>query len=373
MKRLLYLFALLNALVLRAQTDSLTVHVEGQPLADLLTDEQKLNVNYLFITGTLADEYYAFLRENNLPKFHELNLRKADIDTIPKKAFYKWEYTYELYDKRSIVLPEQLASIGDSAFFFSKGCHNKIVVTGIFPTIGFDILNPARSFLLIISDDNPFCHMENKNIHQDSPIVSKDKKKLYFSRGCQDIPDGIEIIKEKAFQGNMLTELEFPKSLNKIEDYAFYDCEYPFPTGDSYFGEFIFQTEFPPMLGKDVFGYKTHFYFTMAILTVPERCYENYINADEQWKVFKKDKSELSIEGPNTQGATLQVKKESTGWLVSSEKSIHKIQLYNVSGMLINEIALNGAKEYVIPHQDKVTLCILRVLLDNGEEFTVKL
>ena len=369
MKRIFLIFALLSTITLHAQTDSLTVHVEGEALTDLLTDEQKQNVNFLFITGTLANEDYAFLRGNNLPKLHELNLREAEIDTIPKKAFYE-KYTDKQY---SIVLPEQLAVINDSAFHFDRTDYTTIILTGCFPKIGFNILHPWRSSLLIISDDNPFCHMENKNIYQDSPIVSKDKKKLYFSRGCQDIPEGIEIIGEKAFHGNMLMELVFPKSLNKIEDYAFYDCEYPFPTGDSYFGEFIFQTKFPPMLGKNVFGYKNHFYFTMAILTVPEGCYENYINADEQWKVFKKDKSELTIEDLHTQGTPLQVKKETTGWAVSCETSIHQIELYNTSGMLLKKMILNGAKEYVIPYQDKVTLCIMKVLLSNGEEITIKL
>ena len=94
MRRLLLIFLLLNVLEIHAQTDSLTVHVAGRPLADLLTDEQKQKVNYLFITGTLADEDYAFLRGNNLPKLHELNLRKADIDTIPKKAFYDWDFSH---------------------------------------------------------------------------------------------------------------------------------------------------------------------------------------------------------------------------------------------------------------------------------------
>ena len=41
MRRLLLIFMLLNVLGIYSQTDSLTVHVEGKPLASLLTDEQK--------------------------------------------------------------------------------------------------------------------------------------------------------------------------------------------------------------------------------------------------------------------------------------------------------------------------------------------
>ena len=372
MKRLLYLFALLNVLVLRAQTDSLTVHVDGQPLAYLLTDEQKQNVNYLFITGTLAEEDYAFLRGNsgnNLPKLHELNLRKADIDTIPKKAFYRWEWEHNWGNihEFSVVLPEQLELIGDSAFNDECGLFDyDIILTGKFPKIGFDILPLYHEKHFKVSKDNPFCTTEEA-------IFSMDKKHLYFNHHLTTIPETVEVIEEKAFQNNLLTNVVFPKSLKEIKDYAFYNCDAPDPTGGSSYGwEFIFQTEYPPILGMEVFGGGTNFFIYDAILVVPEGCYENYINADEQWNIFKTDRRELSLKELNTR-TTLQVKKESTGWLISCKKSIHQIQLYNASGMLINEIALNGVKEYVIPHQDKMTFCIMRVLLDNGEEFTVKL
>ena len=369
MKRLLYLFALLNALVLRAQIDSLTVHVEGQPLADLLTNEQKQNVNYLFITGTLAEEDYAFLRENNLPKLHELNLRKADIDTIPKKAFYRWEYVFEygVNYEYPIVLPEQLEVIGDSAFNDELGVLDyDILLTGKFPKIGFDILSYVKNEHFKITEDNPYCKMEDA-------IYSTDGKILYFNHHLTTIPETVEIIEEKAFQNQMLLKLVFPKSIKEIKDYAFYNCDIPYfiSEGTRGYREFVFQTEYPPTLGEDVFGGDRNLFFDDAILIVPEGCYDNYINADEQWKIFKKDRSELSLKELSTR-TTLQVKKGTTGWLVSCEKSIHQIQLYDTSGKLIKEITLNGTKEYVIPHQDKVTSCILRILLDNGEEFTIK-
>jgi len=369
MRRLLLIFMLLNVLGIYSQTDSLTVHVEGKPLASLLTDEQKQNVNNLFITGTLADEDYAFLRENNLPKLHELNLRKADIDTIPRKAFYRWEYVFEygVNYEYSIVLPEQLEVIGDSAFNDVWGVLDyDILLTGKFPKMGFDIFPYAKNKHFRIAEDNPYCKMEDA-------IYSTDGKILYFNHRLTTIPETVEVIEEKAFQNQILLELIFPKSIKEIKDYAFYNCDVPYLAGPGYcWGEFVFQTEYPPVLGQEVFGGDRNFFFTDAILTVPEGCYENYINADEQWKVFKKDKSELSIEGLESE-VPLQIKKGSAGWQISCESPICRIQLYNVSGVLIDQTLLKGATEHLIPYPVVVTPCIMRVLLDDGNEFAVKL
>ena len=380
MRRLLLIFLLLNVLEIHAQTDSLTVHVAGRPLADLLTDEQKQKVNYLFITGTLADEDYAFLRENNLPKLHELNLRKADIDTIPKKAFYDWDFSHvnkitinryqQIYGY--IILPEGLVCVEDSAFMLWAA--SDIILTGPFPKMGNDVFELGHQGILIVSEDNPYCKLIGR-YSRNQYIISMDGKTFLLNQGLGDeIPEGVEVIGEKSFSMGLIQRVVFPRSLKEIKDYAFYNCEYPHPLGlwHSYYGEFVFQIETPPVLGKEVFGGDRNGFFYDALLTVPERCYENYINADEQWKVFKKDKSELSIEGLESE-VPLQIKKGSAGWQISCESPIRRIQLYNVSGALINQTLLKGATEHLIPYPVVVTPCIMRVLLDDGNEFTVKL
>ena len=371
MKRLLYLFALLNALVLRAQIDSLTVHVEGQPLADLLTNEQKQNVNYLFITGTLAEEDYAFLRENNLPKLHELNLRKADIDTIPKKAFYKWgfRYNYLIGNKRYsggglTVLPEKLIYIGDSVFYDSS---MNLILTGIYPKRGFGVFEGYTE--LKISEDNPYCMTDRD---YGDGIFSKDGKTLYCSR-YYEMPEGLEIIEERAFEGGSFDKLIFPKSIKEIKNYAFYDCDLLACDCDNeFYAEFVFQTETPPILGEKAFDGGRGSYFNDPILTVPEGCYENYINADEQWKVFKKDRSETSIKSPTN--GDLRIVKTSTGWKLSSEVPIDEVYEYDQQGILIKKGLSINAKEYVIviPHQ-KSSFRIITIKFVDGKEQTVKL
>ena len=373
MKRLLYLFVLLNALVLRAQTDSLTVHVEGRPLTDLLTDEQKQNVNYLFITGTLADEDYAFLRGNNLPKLHELNLRKADIDTIPKKAFYGWDFYYDyrinkknFFGEGNIVLPAQLKYVGERAL-----CNSIITLTGAFPKTDFDVF---RWTSLVVSDDNPHCKAVGNEWERFS-ILSMDGKKLYFC-AKDEIPEGVEIIEEKAFEGHeFMMPLNFPKTIKEIKDYVFYNCTLAACDGNhEFYAEFIFQTETPPILGKEVFGINrkeyVHNFFNDAILTVPEGCYENYINADEQWKIFKKDRGETSIESPTS--GDLHIKKTSMGWELSSEVPINEVYEYDQQGILIKKEHSINTKNYVIRHQNP-SIKIITIKLMNEKEQTVKL
>ena len=370
MRRLLLIFLLLNVLEIHAQTDSLTVHVAGRPLADLLTDEQKQKVNYLFITGTLADEDYAFLRGNNLPKLHELNLRKADIDTIPKKAFYEWgfRYNYLIGNKRYsggglIVLPERLIYISDSVFYDSSMA---LILTGIFPKRGFGAFEGYIA--LNISKDNPYCKTDK---NYGNGIFSKDGKILYCSR-YNEMPEGLETIEERAFEGGSFDKLVFPKTIKEIKNYAFYDCDLlACNCNNEFYAELVFQTETPPILGEKAFNRGKGNYFNDAILYVPEGCYENYINADEQWKIFKKDRSETSIKPSMTEN--LHIRRTSIGWQISCESPIRRIQLYNVSGVLINQTLLKGATEHLIPYPVVVTPCIMRVLLDDGNEFTVKL
>ena len=375
MKRIFLIFALLSTITLHAQTDSLTIHVDGKPLADLLTDEQKQNVNYLFITGTLADDDYAFLRGNNLPKLHELNLRKADIDTIPKKAFYGWDFYYDYrIDRRNyfgegnIVLPEQLKYVGERAL-----CSSVVTLTGAFPKTDFDVF---RWTSLVVSNDNPYCKAVGNEWERFS-ILSMNGKSLFFC-AKDEIPEGVEIIEEKAFQGHeFMTPLSFPKTIREIKDFAFYNCTLAACNCDhEFYAEFIFQTEIPPILGKEVFGSNRkeyiHNFFNDALLTVPEGYYENYINADEQWKIFKKDRSETSIKSSKTEN--LQIRKTSMGWQISSDIPICEVCEYNLQGTLIkNENTFANTNGYIIHNQGITGSRVIKIILVNGKEFTVKL
>ena len=88
MKRLFIIVAALAATLLPASAqETVTVHVAGQRLESLLTEEQKQAVRTLTVTGTLAQPDYAYLRSGLLDRHDTLNLRQAEIDTIPPGAF----------------------------------------------------------------------------------------------------------------------------------------------------------------------------------------------------------------------------------------------------------------------------------------------
>ena len=76
MKRLFIIVAALAATLLSASAqESVTVHVAGQSLESLLTEEQKQSVRSLTVTGTLAEADYAYLRSGLLDRLDTLNLR----------------------------------------------------------------------------------------------------------------------------------------------------------------------------------------------------------------------------------------------------------------------------------------------------------
>lgn len=88
MKTLLIIWMCLCTGLCMAQTSvgdgtHVTVHAGENPLETLLTEEQKQSVTHLTVTGTLLDADYTFLRDRLYGQLDTLNLRAANIDTLP--------------------------------------------------------------------------------------------------------------------------------------------------------------------------------------------------------------------------------------------------------------------------------------------------
>ena len=140
MKRLLvYAIAVIvSSQCLWAGSDGMkvSVHVDGSCLEDLLTDEQKAGVTNLKITGSLAEEDYAYLRNSLFLQLDTLDLLDADIDTIPSNVF-NWENVKGVLDHPifRVVLPKTLRHLAD----YSLNMGDASIVfelTGPFPTLG---------------------------------------------------------------------------------------------------------------------------------------------------------------------------------------------------------------------------------------------
>ena len=134
MKKMITFIALaFMALSMTAQeSTTVTVHVDGSRLEDLLTDEQKAGVTNLKITGSLAEEDYAYLRNSLFLQLDTLDLLDADIDTIPSNVF-NWNRTGVYTADFRVVLPKTLRHLAD----YSLNMGDASIVfelTGPFPT-----------------------------------------------------------------------------------------------------------------------------------------------------------------------------------------------------------------------------------------------
>ena len=166
------LLAILSAMLmpcgLQAQNTEthVTVHASEAALETLLTEEQKQSVTNLTVTGTLLEEDYAFLRGGLLEQLDTLDLREAEIDTIPAGALGEMN----LY----LVLPEVIECIGDYAF--TGECE----VTGNFPFLGeFKLAYSAKPDFIISSTNPKLSYVQNKTT---ALICSKDEDTVFFFR-----------------------------------------------------------------------------------------------------------------------------------------------------------------------------------------------
>ena len=370
MRHLLLTLAMLAVCLQTVEAqDEITIHVDGQPLAELITAEQQKSLQTLNITGELAEEDYAFLREGNLPKLHELNLRKANIHTIPKKAFCGWDLGYEFSLKGRIVLPESLECVEDSAFYNSVAT---IELTGKFPAVGFAAFAYTHYMKnhLEISENNPYC--------KDTMgyILSSDKTVLWYNRNTDhhplyiEIPSEVEIIAEKSFEYTAFCQLTIPKSVKTIQDYAFAHC-IPNGTIDSPEEAFIMESTTPPTLGREVFSGR--FWEHKPILVVPDGCIDSYYEADVQWHKFDKIQNEIPVSGINsTKRENIKINRDAEMLNIISPTPIEQIVVYNLKGERLHHIvSLDKETTHSIPYMNE--RLILRIILSTGEYHVIKL
>lgn len=262
-----------------------TVHVDGQPLADLLTEEQCQTLNTLSITGKLSAEDYAFMRGDRLKNIETLNLRNTDIDSIPAQAFKEWNKKTQEF---KLILPQTVEYIGDSAFFASD-VDIRIELTGKFPECGACLLSNQFGWRVDyqweIAADNVHCLMA-----EDDYIVSQDGKIVYNTNkqwGVIHLPEGIEIVAPYAFDMCTFSEIILPESVDSIGHGAFRQMRLPdVATGSNttYQEEFCFvcKAQTPPALGRGALDMGDEPLW-LATLYVPDESVELYSNTDG-WK-----------------------------------------------------------------------------------------
>ena len=332
-----FMFSFLQANA-QARPDSVSVHAGQKPLVELLTDEQKETIKYLTVTGKLLDEDYKYIRESLIVKLKELNLRDADIDTIPEKALEAY-YGYKEEEDITIILPERLKYLSDYSLC-TDNYKRRIVVTGKYPDVGKLVFRPNsyKDYLysnISISDDNRFLK------EYECSIYSLDGSILYNSLvddmiGCPD--EDLKIIAPCAIECLSIYGLGIPETVDSIGDRAFANSRIIRPVGIPSWITTCCCALIPPRLGKDVFLNSDITEFRMF---VPEESIELY-KAAEGWKDLNLVGIPFPIEGiANMTDNCFQISDIDTTYKITASKNIKDIEIYDVKGLLTNEVKVN--------------------------------
>ena len=375
MKRIfLFIVIMLAGVLLQMSAqESVTVHVAGQSLESLLTEEQKQSVRSLTVTGTLAEADYAYLRSGLLNQLDTLNLRRAEIDTIPTKAFY-----CELSDKkpiRRIILPEHLKHLADSSLWV-KGDGLELELTGEFPSNGKNVYFTSGRWWVEIKPS-----VDNKSYKVvDDILYSSDGRVLYHANypGVVGIADGVHVICSNAFESAFVqVPCVVPSTVDSIGDRAFANLQLAFDfsgTRHDNNAYIVFQSLTPPRLGTDVFLNDLHEeQFLFKSVYVPDESLDLYLKTDG-WKdvVSGGISIPLKVE-PLLKDVYISVLQDGETFRLVSQKTMTVISFYDAIGRLLLNKTVNSDEATIPKSVFNSSLVIVKVNFADGTTETLKL
>ena len=381
MKKIMFtLFALAAALpqAIAQEADSTraTVDVDGQTLESLLTDAQKQTIRHLAITGTLAEEDYAYLRSGLLAQLDTLDLSDADIDTIPAHAFDCNIKDARPYNYAHILLlPKKLKHLSDRSLCF-KGSNWIAELAGAYPTLGCNVYNYYEDYNLC--KIRPTVGNNELKVERDC-LYSADGGILYRSNNfnVDTIPEGVHTIYANAFENCYIHKTDIiSKTVEYIGDRAFANVRMVYYTGAGWLPYLICEATVPPRLGKDVFFNQTS--HGILEIYVPDESVELYRNA-EGWKEFMSilglsTPRPVGIKGAQAGASALEVQDCADGYTLSNEQlAMQGATLYNAAGQTLSTFACNLHTLEIPKHCIPSPFAILRVDYTDGTSETIKL
>lgn len=379
MKHYIYILiaSLFSFIQVQAQsTDDTHVEVKaGQELLEnLLTDGQKQHITHLTVKGTLQEADYAYLRNTLFKQLEELNLRDADIDTIPAHAFdCEPEREKEsFYAGIKVILPLCLKHVSDNSLLL-KARETVFELTGSFPSLDtqalyYSDLTWGRVHIQS-SDDNTKIKSELTKDKLGSILYSLDNKVLYSYDGRLelDINENTRIINKQACAGLGIYRTTIPEYIDSIGDEAFANtiamitaC---IPCDEDPI--LYFKSKVPPKLGKNVFMNSE--FIKNNFLYVPDESVELYQNAPG-WKDLR-----LHIKGITQDIKKTEKDKEvsltetNDDFIIKSTKNIQRIDFLGIGGELLFSKKENTKIISVSKTMVKQSHALLRVVLSNGK------
>ena len=208
--------------ILKAEEVALTVHVETPgTLVDKIFDagQRPALVTKLTVTGTLNDDDFTCMRETMI------SLVDVDLSSITNTSGVNFKEKDNLV---KIILPENLTSIGNSAFY-SCDALTSITIGNSVNSIGYSAFFRCDALTEIhISDIAKWCDIDFKG-SSSNPFNNNQKVCLYVNGNkITDlvIPEGVNSIKDYAFEDySSLTSITIPNSVTSIGNWAFSSCD----------------------------------------------------------------------------------------------------------------------------------------------------
>ena len=367
---------------MKAQSDTVTVHVDGTvSLESLMEGVWEQGGECLRLTGTPTEEDVSYLKGKfAIGRFNIYDFRHFELKRIPDRFFVGLKQC-------TIILPECLEYIGRYAF---NSYGLTVILTGRFPSTEcysffYDYNKETYSFFnkLIASEDNPYCknygtyeiNYNGKKLYLES-IYSLDESTLYYlphsflrdTYGVIEIIDGTKEIRGHGLRViDGIDEVILPVSIETIKmDLA----NAKGVVGLIY--KVICNAKRPPE--NNNIGFVG---FEICDLYVPEESYDLYYANQYAlgivhycnhvlWNPF------LGIDN-NKISTTCKVRRLNGSYIISSERTILKLTIYNLQGQLVLQEKI-GRKSYSLNSTalPKSPL-LLRVELENGECEIIKI
>lgn len=349
----------LNAQVAGTVQESLILHVTPGTLKEHLTAEQLPIIRKLTLIGAINEFDFIVFRDC-MPRLEELIIKDVEIDAIPDKAFCG-------SNLNSIVLPEKLQSIGDSAFY--KLMDIRLTFTGRFPVLKKNVfLETRRTFS--VDENNPYCKIGNNCVY------SMDEKTLHIAPtlASGSVSDGTEIIDRYAFENSAIYhgDMVIPASVRLIREHAFDNMKAVIPVGlESRGFEFSCLALAPPSLDGDVFNNKNVGRFALFVL---EASVEQY-KLSSQWNEFESIRGIDSSQGVLDHKISFLTVSKSGGCVnVEASKSIHSVQVISFSGCVTykEQASDRSFSSCTIPVPDKF-IGLLQVIYQDKDREVVML
>ena len=351
---------------MRAQSDTVTVHVDGTTsLESLMEGVWEQGGECLRLTGTPTEEDISYLHEiliSEEKQFTTFDFKELELRRIPKKFFLG------IKGFPIIILPKCLEYIEDGDWGVVEA---EFVLTGKF-------LNKFRYYFsasyMRVSRDNKYCkEFEYHEVSTEGDaysrysIYSMDEKIFYLStidsKGAYIdnhemapvvIREGTEIINGYAlYHYDGITIL--PESLDSIGDWAFWN------------GYITCNAISPPKLGYSALGY-------MYELYVPEESFDDYMNTP-LWNTadFTNGIQTGRVNISESTYIKIDCKRVAASYIITSYIPMKNISIYTLEGMLLKNDIMD-VKEYKINLQSfPKSPLLLYVELENGECETIKI